>query len=142
MASRVISDLHPKMQPLCHRFLDACAHAGYRVGLSCTYRSNEEQEVDYAKGRTTPGNIITNARAGQSAHNVTIEGNPASCAFDFYIYAPDGKHLDWDANDKAWKDVIAIGQQIGLVSGSTWKSLRDNPHMELKEWKIYQQHKE
>lgn len=136
MPSRLIADLHPQLQPLCQQFLDNCAHAGIKVGLNCTYRSNAEQDVAYAQGRSAPGPVITNAKAGQSAHNFVLsDGTPASCAFDFFIYAPDGKHLDWDAKDATWQKVLKIGEALGLVSGSQWKSIKDNPHMELADWR-------
>lgn len=134
MASRLISDLHPTLQPLCQQFLDNCAHAGIKVGISCTYRSTDEQDLDYEQGRTLPGRIITNARGGESPHNCTLNDKPASKAFDFFIYGPDGSTLDWDATDYKWQRVIEIGQDLGLISGSAWKS-KDNDHLELFGWK-------
>jgi len=32
-------------------------------------RTSSEQEALYAQGRTTPGHIVTNAKAGESMHN-------------------------------------------------------------------------
>lgn len=134
MASRLISDLHPDLQPLCKQFLADCAAESIKVGISCTYRSNEEQDADYAKGRDEPGKIITNAMAGESPHNTTLDGKPASLAFDFFIYAPNGSTLDWDAEDEQWRRVIEIGQDLGLISGSTF-NIKDTDHMEMPFWK-------
>lgn len=134
MPSRRIADLHPDMQPLCAQFLAECSHQGIKVGISCTYRSDEEQDQYYASGRTIPGRILTNAEAGESPHNCTLDdGTPAAKAFDFFIYGADGGTLDWDATDDRWKAVIGIGTALGLVSGSTFK-FRDNDHFELKDW--------
>ncbi len=136
MPSRLISDLHPDLQQVCKNFLAECMAAGVKVGISCTYRSCEEQDGCYAQGRTKPGAIITNAQAGESPHNCTDpDGKPASRAFDFFVYAPDGVHLDWDSNDERWKKAISIGVYLGLVSGNTFKRLKDSPHMELPNWK-------
>lgn len=135
MASRLIKDLHPTLQPLCDQFLANCVHAGYRVGISCTYRSDEEQDEDYAKGRTTDGIIITNASAGQSPHNFVLgDGTPAAAAFDFYIYAGSGQTLDWNPLDDVWQAVLKIGTDLGLVSGSTFPR-KDYDHLELPNWK-------
>lgn len=135
MASRLISDLHPDLQPLCQQFLDNCAHTGMKVGLCQTYRSSEEQDADYAKGRTAPGRIITNAKGGQSPHNCTLDdGTPAAKAFDFFIYNSDGSTLDWNAADDKWQKAISIGEALGLVSGSTFK-FKDTDHFELAGWK-------
>lgn len=136
MPDRNLKDLHPDMQELCSKWQDACEAANIRVGISETYRSKEEQDGDYAKGRTEPGKVITNAKGGQSPHNCTMDdGTPASKAFDFFVYAADGSNkLDWSATDDQWQKVIAIGQGLGLVSGSTWH-IKDNDHMELPNWK-------
>lgn len=136
MSDRNLNDLHPDLLPLCEQWTEACAGANIRVGISETYRSKEEQDADYAQGRTAPGKIITNARGGESPHNCTLEdGTPASAAFDFFIYDANGDgKLDWNANDEQWKKAIAIGESIGLVSGSTFH-LRDNDHFELDGWK-------
>jgi peptidoglycan LD-endopeptidase CwlK len=136
MTDRNLLDLDPTLQPLCRQFIDGCTAQGIKVGISVTYRSSAEQDAAYAQGRTAPGKIITNAQAGQSPHNCTdAQGDPASKAFDFFIYSPDGVNLDWDAQDPTWQKVIAIGEALGLVSGSTFR-FRDNDHMELANWKI------
>lgn len=136
MPSRAITDLDPTLQPLAQQFLDQCAAAGLEAIITCTYRSNAEQEEDYAKGRTTDGPIITDEPPGHSAHNRTdANGNPAAAGFDFALYAPGEKSLDWNASDDQWRTAISIGQQLGLVSGSCWPGLRDYPHLELPNWR-------
>ncbi|ASJ25332.1 M15 family metallopeptidase [Laribacter hongkongensis] len=83
MPSRKIEDLHPALQPLCLEFKRRCADAGLDILITCTYRSNEEQNQLYAQGRNgKPGSRVTNAKGGQSEHNNTIQGQPASRAFD------------------------------------------------------------
>lgn len=133
--NRNLDDLDADLYPLCIRFIDACHAQGINVIITETYRSSAEQEKDFAQGRSAPGHIITNARGGQSPHNCTDdEENPASCAFDFAIRTDDGT-LDWNASDASWQKAISIGEGLGLVSGSEWHSIKDNPHMELKDWK-------
>lgn len=133
MASRAICDLDPRLQPLCNQFLVQCLAEGINAFITCTYRSNEEQDADYQRGRTVPGSIITNARAGQSAHNCTAaNAGPAARAYDFAIKTAEGS-LDWDSSDGQWQRAIHIGESLGLSSGSCWK-MKDNPHFELKDW--------
>lgn len=134
MTDRSLDDLDDSLRQLCQRFIDACQAQGINVIITETYRSSAEQDADYAQGRTVPGHIITNARGGQSPHNCTdADGNPAACAFDFAIQGEHGS-LDWNAADAAWKTAISIGEGLGLISGSTWHSIKDNPHFELKGW--------
>jgi peptidoglycan L-alanyl-D-glutamate endopeptidase CwlK len=135
MSDRNITDLHPDMQVLCQKFLVACKAVGINVGISQTYRSSQEQDNDYQIGRVLPGKIITNAQGGESPHNCTLaDGTPAAKAFDFYILDTDDNQCDWNPEDAQWRQAIAIGQNLGLVSGSTF-NIKDNDHFELTNWK-------
>lgn len=135
MSERSISDLDPALQVLCLKWIQACEAAGLKVGIYQTYRSKAEQNMDYAQGRTTPGKIITNAQGGQSPHNCTsADGTSSARAFDFFIYDADGRDLDWNPEDASWQKAIAIGEGLGLISGSTF-NIRDNDHFELNNWR-------
>lgn len=135
MSDRALADLHPDLQPLAQKFLDNCKEAGIDAFITETYRSQADQDADYACGRTKAGKIITNALYGQSPHNCTLsDGTPAAKAFDFVIQDATGV-LDWDASDSEWRAAIAIGEALGLVSGSTFHSPKDSPHLELADWK-------
>lgn len=134
MASRLLTDLDPRLQPLCREFLAQCAAQGIKAGVDCTYRSEAEQNDDYAKGRTAPGSIITNAQGGQSAHNCTLpDGTPAARAFDIYIQNPDGS-LNWNTKSLPWEQAGEIGRSLGLQWGGDFNSIKDFPHFELKDW--------
>lgn len=99
--------------------------------LTCTHRSNAEQEELYAQGRNKKGQKVTNARAGQSAHNY----NPAP-AFDIGFITLAQK-LDWGtANFKNFADIIKKIEPK-IVWGGDFKSLKDAPHFELQDWKNY-----
>lgn len=137
MSDRALDDLDPELYTLCLQWMGSCEALGLRVGISQTYRSSAEQDEDYAKGRTSPGNIITNAKGGESPHNCVDEnGNPAAKAFDFYLYATDDQtQLDWDSSDPDWQKAISIGKSLGLVSGGDFHSIKDFPHFELPNWR-------
>lgn len=151
MPSRDIKDLDAALQPLAQRFLSGCnadpvfTAAGAHAFLTCTYRSNDEQAAAYAKGRDANGKIIdrksvvTDEPPGHSAHNhVDENGLPAARAFDFAIGLPGAK-LDWSGTDPLWLRAVSIGESLGIVSGSHWKTPVDRPHFELANWRTYGQ---
>lgn len=130
MASRRIEDLHPDLQPLCNAFLRQCQDAGVDALITCTYRSGQEQDQLYAQGRTKPGPRVTNARAGQSAHNFTIKDKPAARAFDV-VPLVGGKPM-WDASHPHWQVMGKIGTGLGLNwYGRPNAPFREFPHFEL-----------
>ena len=93
--------------------------------ITCTYRSNEEQNQLYALGRTVKGKIVTNAKAGQSKHN-----SLPSKAFDIAFIGLD-KKLNW--NKKYFKMFADIVKEVepSIVWGGNFKSIPDAPHYEL-----------
>ncbi len=121
--SRDIKDLHPKVQELCNKFIAKCKESGIDVMITSTYRDGESQNDLYAQGRTSPGKIVTNAKAGQSFHNYKL-------AFDF---APlkNGK-IDW--NDTAlFTKCGQIGESVGLEWAGRWKSFKELAHLQYTE---------
>lgn len=97
--------------------------------LTCTRRTNEEQEQLYALGRTIPGKKVTNARAGQSPHNYS-----PSFAFDIG-FINIRKKLDWSPHlFKKFADIITADFPQVLWGGD-FQSFKDMPHFELKAWK-------
>ena len=127
-----IATLEPLVQPLFREIL----HIGNQVAMQqgCTYvmisgnRTWKEQDKLYAKGRTAPGNIVTNARGGFSNHNYAIAG-------DYGVFR-SGKYLD--STDPA--EAIAIHKLVAaqvltkfgteIEWGGNWKSFKDYPHFQ------------
>lgn len=133
MASRSLGDLHPDLRPLCHRFLSMLHAERIDILITCTYRSAAEQEALYALGRTAPGRRVTNARAGQSLHNVTLAGLPASRAFDV-VPLRGGKPV-WGTRGEdgaLWQRVGEIGEACGLEWAGRWRRMREFPHFQLR----------
>jgi peptidoglycan L-alanyl-D-glutamate endopeptidase CwlK len=127
MSSRNLDDLRPEVRPLVDAFLAACAAAGLDVLITCTLRSNDEQTELYAQGRTSPGHIVTNARAGQSAHNYGL-------ALDI-VPMVNGKP-DWNGADPIWNQIGALGVAAGLTwLGSPGSSFPEKPHFESSNWR-------
>lgn len=119
MASRSIDDLHPRVRSLAQKFEEACYVQGVDVLIYCTLRSPAEQEALYAQGRTKPGKIVTNARAGESYHNYGL-------AFDF-VPMVGGKPA-WDNRDLYTK-AGGIAESVGLEWAGRWTGkLRETAH--------------
>lgn len=131
MPSRKIEDLDPVLAEAWKK-----AEAEYEakfpennVIVTCTHRTNVEQNELYASGRTKAGSILTKARAGQSPHNLY----PAK-AFDIAFIGLD-KQLDW--NMKHFVNFVKIIKEIEprIDWGGDFKSFKDAPHFELNGWK-------
>src|SRR5690625_2075090 len=96
---------------------------GIYVQISEGHRPNSRQNDLYAQGRTKPGNIVTNARGGQSWHNYGV-------AVDFFLTSNDGKQALWTVNNK-WRRAAAIGKSLGFEWGGDWTGFVDYPHLQM-----------
>lgn len=124
-----IKSLHPAIQ---QDVIDSVLEMNAQnLGIRITYglRTFAEQNALYAKGRTTPGAKVTNAKGGQSYHNYGL-------ALDFCLLHKDGKiswslHEDLDADGIAdWNEVANIFKAHGFEWGGEWNSIKDNPHVQ------------
>lgn len=132
MASRSLEDLNQstKQMAIVHRQL--CASKGIDLLVYCTMRPNDEQTELYARGRTKPGKIVTNARAGESAHNPDSNGKAAAYDCVPLLY---GKPI-WDTKDPAWLIVGACGEEAGLVWSGRWTGkLKEQAHFGDPAWR-------
>jgi peptidoglycan LD-endopeptidase CwlK len=119
-----IATLLPEVQPYARALVHAAAAINIQIKIISGTRTYAEQDALYAKGRTTEGPIVTNARGGQSNHNFGI-------AFDVGVF--EGKK--YLGESPKYKAVGALGMQLGLSWGGSWTSFNDEPHYELKpEW--------
>jgi peptidoglycan L-alanyl-D-glutamate endopeptidase CwlK len=130
MASRSLDHLRPDIKERAKCHIEACKAEGIDLLIYCTHRSNAEQDIEYAKGRTVPGNIVTNARGGHSPHNNTVNGEPASKAYDC-VPLINGK-AQW-SNTALINRVGVLGEGFGLVWAGRWSGkLRESVHFEVK----------
>jgi hypothetical protein len=101
--------------------------------IYCGMRSMEEQAALYAKGRTQPGKIVTQAKPGTSYHNHGL-------AFDWVPLKQSGKNADlWIAdwnNETAFRlgehvgisfELAAISWETGHLQTAKYPSWRDIP---------------
>jgi len=94
----------------------------------CVYqglRTAEQQNALYAQGRTTPGHVVTNARAGYSNHNYGL-------AVDIvpYLQGAEGA-LNWDASSAPFQAMVRYLKQQGLVYGGDWIHFPDDDHFQM-----------
>lgn len=131
---RNISDLHPRLQAKLAELQTLCSNQGITIKIGECLRTTAEQDALYAKGRTTPGSIVTNAKGSSysSQHQWGI-------AADFYLDMDIDE--DGSKSDDAFNNVTglfdktgALAKSIGLGWGGDWKSPVDKPHLYLPDW--------
>lgn len=116
-----IATLMPEVRPLARALVHKAAAMGLQIRIISGFRTYEEQAALYAQGRSAPGRVITNARPGYSNHNFGI-------AFDVGVFE-GSRYL---GESPKYKAVGALGMDIGLEWGGSWKTLVDEPHFQLR----------
>lgn len=107
MASRRIEDLTPEMQVMYRHFESSMTDAGLEFLVTCTYRSQQEQDALYTQGRLHPGKIVTWTKHSKHAEHK---------AFDIAMME-NGK-ISWE--DKNYQKAGKIGESVGLIWGGEW----------------------
>lgn len=107
---------------------------GVRLRFAYTLRTIAEQNELYAQGRTKKGNIVTNAKGGQSIHNYGL-------AFDIVLlYDKDNngtfETASWEMNSH-WNNVVSFFKSKGWSWGGDWANFKDYPHFEYKNGKTW-----
>lgn len=102
------------------------ADAYVMIGGTRTYA---EQNALYAKGRTAPGPVVTNARGGYSNHNFGVAGDFGAFAGSNYLDSTNGALAS-----KIHKSVAAwVKANLPQIEwGGDWTSFRDEPHFQYK----------
>jgi peptidoglycan L-alanyl-D-glutamate endopeptidase CwlK len=120
-SEKVIVTLLPEVQPYARALVTRATQHGITIKVISGLRTYEEQNDLFAQGRTRPGRIVTNARAGFSNHNFGI-------AFDIGVFE-GSKYLD---DSPKYKAVGVLGMDLGLEWGGNWKTIVDQPHFQLR----------
>ena len=146
-----LDDLRPKTKKLCELWIEECRKNGINLVVTQTFRSPELQEAYYSQGRELleivnlkrkkvgldkitekENKIVTKAAPGKSPHNWKM-------AWDF-VPLVDGKPA-WnrlDLFDKAGAIARKMNYQgYSLEWGGDFKTIKDKPHIQLKNWKNY-----
>lgn len=120
-SEQVIATLDAMVQPYARALYFKARGNGITGNIISGLRSFQEQDALYAQGRTSPGNIVTNARAGHSVHNFGL-------AFDVGIF--EGSRFLGESPQ--YKAVGALGLELGLEWGGNWRTIVDEPHFQLR----------
>lgn len=125
-----ITGLHPIVAESEKLLVRKAARRGIEVVITHDYRSIEEQNTLYNQGRSIAGNIVTNAKGGESYHNYGL-------AIDFALRTPEGDVV-WDmerddnGNGKAdWLEVVDLAKELGFTWGGDWANFPDYPHLQM-----------
>jgi peptidoglycan L-alanyl-D-glutamate endopeptidase CwlK len=118
---------------LMHQWHHLLEIAQVPVLVYMVYRTDAAQAKLYAQGRTAPGPIVTNAKAGQSAHNRQVNGAAAADAFDACPMIHG--RPSWDTHGDAlqiWNAMGYAAERVGLEWGRHYKALAgDWSHFEF-----------
>lgn len=115
---RAIDSLAPAFQKRVRGWCTEMVNSKIPPLIYCGRRTMEEQAALYAIGRTSPGKVVTKAKAGQSYHNYGL-------AFDWAPLKPAAKdptllEIDW-GDDTAFR----LGEHIGLsfeLAAISWET--------------------
>ncbi|WP_338541194.1 M15 family metallopeptidase [Paenibacillus tundrae] len=125
-----ITGLHPLVAESEELLVRKAARRGIDVVITHGYRSIEEQDALFDQGRSSTGNIVTNARGGESYHNYGL-------AIDFALRTPQGE-IVWDMErddngngEPDWMEVVTIAKDLGFTWGGDWANFPDYPHLQM-----------
>ncbi len=114
-----LAEIMPALAALIHVLADRLVLENITIRVTQGLRTAAEQNALYDQGRTLPGRIVTNAQGYDSWHVL-------GCAVD--VAPMDDGIPDWNPDHPAWARIVAVGESLGLQSGSAW---HDDPHFEL-----------
>ena len=124
------TELHPIVKERSNQLIQQSAAKGIVILITDDFRSAEDQDQLYEQGRTVEGNIVTNARGGESFHNFGL-------AIDFAIKTPTesviwDRQFDGNQNGKSdWDEVVEMAKALGFEWGGDWAQFKDYPHLQM-----------
>lgn len=125
LVSRIdATKLYPPFLAAVMAMLDEALAQGASYWAVSGFRSYAEQTQLFDQGRTTPGKVVTRAKAGQSAHNFGIA---VDLCRDGVL---DRAGLQPDYKPESYELLATLAPRHGLVWGGSWR-FRDNPHVQL-----------
>ena len=136
---RAIDTLAPAFQKRVRGWCTEMVNSKIPPLIYCGRRTMEEQTALYALGRTSPGKVVTKARAGESYHNYGL-------AFDWVPLkiSPKNPELyvaDWD-DETAFRlgehvgqsfELAAISWETGHLQAAEYPSWRDILHNKVEQ---------
>lgn len=124
---------HPELRKRLGQLAEVLAGRGMQALISDGFRTFAEQDAIFARGRTKPGDIVTNARGGQSNHNygLAVDMYPVIDGTVFVDIPKKGASASFKQRFKGTQQaVIDDSENLGLFSGSHFTRV-DMPHVQL-----------
>ncbi|CAM4134555.1 M15 family metallopeptidase [Saccharibacillus endophyticus] len=125
-----IIGIHPEVRAKTDTLIARAADRGIEIAITSDFRSSEEQDRLFHQGREDSGNIVTNARGGQSYHNYGL-------AIDFALRDGNGgvvwdMEVDRNGNGRSdWMEVVELAKALGFDWGGDWDRFPDYPHFQM-----------
>ncbi|RHW37687.1 M15 family peptidase [Lysinibacillus yapensis] len=122
--------IHPVVKERVNQLIEQTAAKGISIVITDGFRSTEEQNQIYEKGRSLEGNVVTHAKGGESYHNFGL-------AVDFAIETPSGQviwdiYYDGNGNGQSdWMEVAETAKALGFEWGGDWAEFKDYPHLQM-----------
>nr|WP_282435748.1 M15 family metallopeptidase [Peribacillus muralis] len=127
---KLADELHPIVAQKKDELIQQANELGIPIIITAGYRSVEEQNELYQKGRLSTGNIVTYAKGGESLHNFGL-------AIDFALLNKQGEaiwDMEYDGNDNGksdWMEVVTVAKELGFDWGGDWPGFKDFPHLQM-----------
>jgi peptidoglycan hydrolase-like protein with peptidoglycan-binding domain len=121
-SERTLAKVNPELAARVRLMAADLQKQGINIVVTDGLRTFDEQNALYAQGRTKPGNIVTNARGGQSFHNYGL-------AVD--IYEMKNGQPNFKPTAATQRAIGAAGEKYGLEWGGKFKTINDPPHFQL-----------
>ncbi|MGN8647160.1 M15 family metallopeptidase [Gracilibacillus sp. HCP3S3_G5_1] len=124
------TELHPIVEEKKEELIERAKDIGISVIITDGFRSVEEQDAIYQRGRETEGTIVTYAKGGESYHNYGL-------AIDFALQTDDDNiiwDLEYDGNQNGesdWMEVVEIAKELGFSWGGDFTRFKDYPHLQM-----------
>lgn len=126
--------IHPALRRSLADLAEALAEREMKALITDGFRSFAEQDALFARGRTKPGPIVTNARGGLSNHNygLAVDLYPVIDG-QVFVSIPNGASQQFTKLFTAiQRTIIDEAEGLGLHSGIHF-SFVDPPHLQLFE---------
>ncbi|RDW17120.1 peptidase [Oceanobacillus arenosus] len=123
-------ELHPLVDEKKNTLIQQALVLNIHLVITDEFRSFEQQNALYEKGRSIEGNIVTNARAGETYHNYGL-------AIDYALINDAGDYIwdttyDGNVNGKSdWFEVAELAKNLGFEWGGDWSGFKDYPHLQM-----------
>lgn len=123
-----LAEVHPELARRVTKLYEQCETHSLPIRVTCGLRTYDEQNQLFDEGRTIPGNIVTDAKGGFSAHQFGYAVDVVPGREGFPDFVPD-----WDSMDTEWKMILNFAIACELAEGASWRAFPDRPHLYLSE---------